>query len=756
MINSWSARVSNQFRFILGSHWVDNFLSGVLLSLMVVVLGKAGWVWNPPSLVGFVVAGAILGFWAGKTRWPLVLLFIYILIVGFVLGMQTIAKLVIPGINSFWIWLEYSNWQIFLFLERLQGWLEVVRAGNVMYDQGFWQFLLILGSWLSTAWLVICLQRKNNLTIGLVPLLFVIGYVIHQDHKPIFPFLIALLLGLILLHSREYQQKESLWRVGKIDFPEQLWLDKSAFVLYLSVIVLLVSSLVSLLITREGLQDIRDWVKGITEPGAVELSQSSEGSTTNRPGILGDPSSFLPRVDMTEVGSPLPTTEGLIMRVRVMDSTPRPWRMAIYDQYTGQGWLEAAYDETLSAKIVENTQDARRALLQRFILYQKTDGQLFAAGEPVQAISEGVTIVPLENDESQVLFGPVQRYEVISMVPAINSNFLMGAKGTIPPEILEGYLQLPEGIPERVRVQARRLFADNPTFYEKVIRAQDFVRKVVPYDLNTPPPREGQDVVDYLLFEAPSGFCSYYASAMAVLLRMEGIPTRVVTGYASGVYVFEEGYFEVTGDLAHAWVEVYFPGYGWIPFEPTPSQAIPGYSLTEAAIEDPVVEQLEVFDTKAALLFRQIALIILVIGVLLTMALLFRRLIINRRQEKGFRLYPAELAYHRLRTFLSSVGITSPLHLTPREFLAEASKDLEGYPRMKSALIVSTSLLEKSLYSYHRPEAEELASWQSMYRNAYWERIKLWLAYRKRRVTQYLTTMQWVRNNQSTLLSTKE
>jgi len=135
MINSRSAKLSNQFNTLLGSHWVDYFLSAVVLSLMVVVLEGAGWVWNPPSLIGFVLGGAVLGFLAGKTRWPLIFPFLYILIFGFVLGVQTIAKLVIPGFNSFWVWLEYSNWQIFLFLERIQGWIEVVRTGNIMYDQ---------------------------------------------------------------------------------------------------------------------------------------------------------------------------------------------------------------------------------------------------------------------------------------------------------------------------------------------------------------------------------------------------------------------------------------------------------------------------------------------------------------------------------------------------------------------------------------------------------------------------------------------
>ena len=107
------------------------------------------------------------------------------------------------------------------------------------------------------------------------------------------------------------------------------------------------------------------------------------------------------------------------------------------------------------------------------------------------------------------------------------------------------------------------------------------MRNSVPYDLQTQPPAPDQDVVDYFLFEAKSGFCTYYASAMAVLLRLEGIPARVATGYAPGTYVKEQGSFLISGDLAHAWVEVYFPDYGWISFEPTPSQEVPLYAQVD-------------------------------------------------------------------------------------------------------------------------------------------------------------------------------
>lgn len=269
------------------------------------------------------------------------------------------------------------------------------------------------------------------------------------------------------------------------------------------------------------------------------------------------------------------------------------------------------------------------------------------------------------------------------------------------------------------------MFADNPSYYEKVIRAQEFVRQVVPYDLNAPAPGETRDIVDYFLFEAESGFCTYYASAMAVILHIEGIPTRVVTGYAPGVYVVEEGYFEVTGDLAHAWVEVYFPEYGWIPFEPTPSQAVPGYSLEEEIIEEPVIEEIETLESKVVLLIQQILLGVVVSAAILVSGVIIVRFIKRRIREKHLKLHPVELIYQRMRMNLEKAGFTATPAMTPREFMEEARRELNEYPKLRGALVQGTYLFEVAFYGFRQIEDQETHRLRFRYRDAYWEQIKL-------------------------------
>ncbi len=105
--------------------------------------------------------------------------------------------------------------------------------------------------------------------------------------------------------------------------------------------------------------------------------------------------------------------------------------------------------------------------------------------------------------------------------------------------------------------------------YDAAEAIQNYLRAHLTYreDISAPPP--DADAVDYFLFESRAGYCDYFASAMVVLLRTQGIPARLVRGYASGRYDARSKSYIVTADLAHSWVEVYFPGYGWQRFEPT-------------------------------------------------------------------------------------------------------------------------------------------------------------------------------------------
>lgn len=132
----------------------------------------------------------------------------------------------------------------------------------------------------------------------------------------------------------------------------------------------------------------------------------------------------------------------------------------------------------------------------------------------------------------------------------------------------DNYLDLPPELPERVRTLAREITAHAPNDYERLRMLEAHLCQL-PYTLHPGETPAGQDFVDYFLFEQRQGYCNHFASAMAVMSRCIGLPSRFVKGYVLPGVPEEDGYYRVTNYMAHAWVEVYLEGFGWLAFEPT-------------------------------------------------------------------------------------------------------------------------------------------------------------------------------------------
>lgn len=132
------------------------------------------------------------------------------------------------------------------------------------------------------------------------------------------------------------------------------------------------------------------------------------------------------------------------------------------------------------------------------------------------------------------------------------------------------YLELPSGH-ERVIALARELTANLDDPFEKALRIEHYLagERRFRYSL-TLPDTKGKAPLEAFLFDAKSGHCEYYSSAMAIMLRAVGIPSRNVTGYVGGEYNRYGGYYGVRQADAHSWVEALMPERGWVMFEPTP------------------------------------------------------------------------------------------------------------------------------------------------------------------------------------------
>lgn len=179
-------------------------------------------------------------------------------------------------------------------------------------------------------------------------------------------------------------------------------------------------------------------------------------------------------------------------------------------------------------------------------------------------------------------------YESTVSVSTATESDLSAAGTGYPGWVLDRYVQLPETMPSRVIDLAQELTKDIEAPYEKAMAIQDYLR-TLNYTLEIEAPPETTDGVDYFLFELRKGYCQYFASAMAVLLRASGVPSRMVAGYGPGELTEQYDPEDMMGQgrgggqdwqdtyvvrNSHTWTEVFFPGYGWIPFEPTPVRPV--------------------------------------------------------------------------------------------------------------------------------------------------------------------------------------
>ncbi|MBT9585705.1 hypothetical protein IV102_20360 [bacterium] len=151
---------------------------------------------------------------------------------------------------------------------------------------------------------------------------------------------------------------------------------------------------------------------------------------------------------------------------------------------------------------------------------------------------------------------------------------------------LSAYLELPKELPDRVVQLTSQIVGKRRGMFEQAMALSLYLQTNFTYNLDIARYPEGADVVDHFLFESKQGYCEHFASAMTVMCRTRGIPARYCTGFLPGTYNPFSGFREVYGDEAHAWVEVYIPGFGWMTFDPTPgSDAAPELSADNKAEE---------------------------------------------------------------------------------------------------------------------------------------------------------------------------
>jgi transglutaminase-like putative cysteine protease len=275
-------------------------------------------------------------------------------------------------------------------------------------------------------------------------------------------------------------------------------------------------------------------------------------------------------------------------------------------------------------------------------------------------------------------------YTVTSAVTALPAEALRAASGA-DPEL--GETALP-ALPARVIALSRTLTSGAATRYDAVASVERYLGEHATYRLDSPVPPPGQDAVDHFLFEARTGFCEQFASAEAVLLRAAGIPARLVTGFSGGTP--SDGGRHLRAQDAHAWVEVWYPGVGWVASDPTAGAAL---ADTSASLLTRVDQALRSVQRHAGW-----SLLVGVLLALLAAGLVWAR---RRRVPRGVLpvaprvTSPVVAAFARLESALDRAGTPR----APAESLGELAHRLPAEPPLSDALAV----LELVCYSGRAP-----------------------------------------------------
>ncbi|MFC7116175.1 DUF3488 and DUF4129 domain-containing transglutaminase family protein [Natronoarchaeum sp. GCM10025703] len=270
------------------------------------------------------------------------------------------------------------------------------------------------------------------------------------------------------------------------------------------------------------------------------------------------------------------------VRFTVESNEPANWRVGTYDTFTGDSWVRSGGRQSYDGPL-RGPPGSTETLVQSYRVEAQTSA-MPAANQPTEVrggIADQTEVTANGGVVTSRTLLEGDSYGIRSERPDASPDQLRKAGTDYPSGIEDRYLQLPGDQPERVGQLTSDITANTDNPYDSAVAIEQYLEGEKDYSLDVD--RPDGNIADGFLFEMNQGYCTYYATTMAVMLRSEGIPARMATGYSTGQSVGDDEYV-VRGLNSHAWVEVYFPNEGWVTFDPTPGG--PRDSTRSDRIED--------------------------------------------------------------------------------------------------------------------------------------------------------------------------
>lgn len=470
-------------------------------------------------------------------------------------------------------------------------------AGKEIEDHLFFVTLMALLFWAIGVYSGFRLVRRPAILPLLLPSLIpilVIQYYDGYETERIWNVAVFFFLALVLIGRLNWLKAQATWEIEHVLAGSEPEFDLNKNMLVTAAIVILVAWLLPTPAAalpqaarfwrefsqpfaelRENVNDALAALKGGSSPQAAE-ELYGENLGLGRTAGLGTAELFTVRAPQ--------------------NSLPRHyWRVRVYETYQNGSWTVAQTAKTAFKPEQGSLQrdDLPPTLSGDFTFTWRTNQSALLATPGlavwtsrtgwIQTLStrEGASD-PLNWSVDPAL-QPGDQYQARSLLFNPTRKDLRQAGENYPAWVTERYLQVPETLAVDFRRLALELTAEQTTPFDKTEAITRYLRENLTYAETVPEPPPGSDPIHWFLFRWKNGFCNYYASAEVLLLRSAGIPARLVVGYAEGE-VKDYGLYSVRGKDAHAWPEVYFPGQGWVEFEPTVNQ----YAIVRPSGEAPV------------------------------------------------------------------------------------------------------------------------------------------------------------------------
>jgi len=296
---------------------------------------------------------------------------------------------------------------------------------------------------------------------------------------------------------------------------------------------------------------------------------------------------FSDRVQLGRIGQ-IQQSSAVVMHIEIQDDLQGAydlkWRGIALSNFDGKAWTNS-YAQTplhsssdgsyrLSPFVATRNTLPRRTIRYR-VLMEPLGTNVFFLAERAQSLAGNFRQVSMDTGGSVYDLDadhPITRYDAESLLSEPDGDELRLA-ANLPPRGMEQYLKLPP-LDFRIAKLAEDITATAPSNYDKAVAMERYLSTHFGYTLELPRSLP-TDPLAYFLFERKKGHCEFFASSMAVMLRSLRIPSRIITGFRGGEFNDLTGQYVVRASDAHSWVEAYFPGSGWVSFDPTPAGSVP-------------------------------------------------------------------------------------------------------------------------------------------------------------------------------------